>query len=102
MNTDDILWKGIIEDLFDDFLRFFYAGADHVFDMGRGFEFLDKELDEVIHQPKTAAPKFVDKLVKVFTKEGNEEWVLVHIEVQGYQDKEFPARMFTPNIWEPN
>jgi len=38
----DILWKGIIEDLFADFLRFFYAGADEIFDMERGFEFLDK------------------------------------------------------------
>jgi hypothetical protein len=26
----DILWKGIIEDLFADFLRFFYAYADEL------------------------------------------------------------------------
>ena len=44
----DILWKGIIEDLFADFLRFFYVNADEVFDMARGFDFLDKELGNYI------------------------------------------------------
>lgn len=39
--------------------------------------------------------KFVDTLVKVFTKEGKDEWILVHIEVQGYKDDDFPRRMFT-------
>ena len=39
--------------------------------------------------------KFVDKLVKVFTKDGQEQWILVHIEIQGYRDDRFAARMFT-------
>ncbi|SKB58438.1 hypothetical protein [Dyadobacter psychrophilus] len=44
----------------------------------------------------------MDKLVKVFTKEGNEEWILVHIEVQGYIDYSFADRMFTYyyRIWD--
>jgi hypothetical protein len=37
----------------------------------------------------------VDKLVKVFTKKGKEEWILIHIEVQGSKDKNFAKRMFT-------
>ena len=45
--TKDILWKGIIEDLFADFLRFFYERADEVFDMDQGFAFLDKELGQL-------------------------------------------------------
>ncbi len=28
-------------------------------------------------------------------KDGKEEWILVHIEVQGYKDVHFPERMFT-------
>ncbi len=28
MKRDDTLWKGILEDLFDDFLRFFYPEAE--------------------------------------------------------------------------
>jgi len=35
----------------------------------------------------------VDKL-KVFTRDGNEKWILVHIEVQGSTDKTFGYRMF--------
>ena len=41
------------------------------------------------------APKFVDKLVKVFTRTGKEKWILIHIEVQGYQDRDFAKRKFT-------
>ena len=91
----DVLWKGIIEDLFADFLRFFYAGADELFDMDRGFEFLDKELAQLYSGQDIQDPKFVDKLVKVYKKDGTEEWLLIHLEVQGYYDKLFPLRMFT-------
>jgi predicted transposase/invertase (TIGR01784 family) len=101
MKRNDSLWKGILEDIFDDFLRYFIEDADDIFDFSKQFEFLDKELDQLF--PETEGnPKFVDKLVKVFTKEGCEEWILVHIEVQGYQDKEFAERMFTYyyRIWD--
>ena len=40
------------------------------------------------------APRYVDKLVKVFRKSGSEEWILIHIEVQGYTDEDFARRMF--------
>jgi hypothetical protein len=91
----DVLWKGIIEDLFADFLRFFYTGADELFDMDKGFEFLDKELGQLYPGKDIKDPKFVDKLVKVYKKDGTEEWLLIHLEVQGYHDKLFARRMFT-------
>lgn len=84
-----------MEDLFADFLRFFFADADSIFDIDRGFEFLDKELHEITPDSKVKHPRFVDKLVKTWYKDGTEKWLLVHIEVQGYADKSFPARMFT-------
>lgn len=37
----------------------------------------------------------LDKLFKVFLTDGREQWVLVHVEVQGQQDDDFPKRMFT-------
>jgi len=95
MKRNDLLWKAALEDLFDDFLRFFYPNADELFDLDRGFEYLDKELEQLF--PPDAdnyAPKYVDKLVKVFTKAGNEEWILIHIEVQGQADNYFAKRMF--------
>ncbi|TAN01561.1 MAG: hypothetical protein EPN39_01810 [Chitinophagaceae bacterium] len=95
MKRDDTLWKGILENLFDDFLHFFFPDADKLFDMKKGFEFLDKELEQLFPAPENMQdPKFVDKLVKVFTKGGKEEWLLVHVEIQGYDDKDFAKRMF--------
>src|SRR5690606_19403289 len=34
-------------------------------------------------------------LVRVFTKQGKKEWLLIHIEVQGYSQAVFARRMFT-------
>ena len=84
-----------MENLFEDFLHFFFEGSDELFDIDKGFEFLDKELEQLFPAIEGAAPKFVDKLVKVFTKTGGEQWILVHVEVQGYKDKNFGKRMFT-------
>jgi hypothetical protein len=90
----DILWKAVIEDFFSDFLIFFYPEALEIFDFSKGFEFLDKELEQII-LPSSSKNRIADKLVKVYTKEGIEQWILVHIEVQGYEDDEFAERMFT-------
>ncbi len=91
----DTLWKAIIEDLFEDFCHYFFPDwAKNVADFSKKPEFLDKELDEIYPQDKPSK-RFADKLVKVFTKEGEAQWILIHIEVQGYKDPHFPARMFT-------
>lgn len=95
MKRDDLLWKAILEDVFDDFLRFFYQDADQIFDISRGFEFLDKELEDLFPKEEETNIRYVDKLVKVFLNNGQERWILVHIEVQGYRDPNFEERMFT-------
>ncbi|MCF2443493.1 hypothetical protein L0657_05945 [Dyadobacter sp. CY345] len=93
--TDDALWKGLLENIFDDFLRFFFPNADEVFDIKKGFTYLDKELSDLFSTEESIAPKHVDKLVKVLTKKGETKWILAHIEVQGQKDKDFSLRMFT-------
>ena len=95
MKRDDSLWKAILEDVFDDFLNFFFPNAQKLFDFSKPFQFLDKELEQLFpSNPDEFSPKYVDKLVKVFTKTGDEQWILVHIEVQGSTDKNFSHRMF--------
>ncbi len=94
---NDQLWKGILEEVFDDLLRFVFPEADKVFDMQRKFEYLDKELNELVSQPdKRPDTRFVDKLVKVYRHNGKEEWLLIHIEVRGDGNNRarFPERMF--------
>ena len=96
MKRDDALWKGLIEDLADDFLRFFFPNIEDTLDLNRKITFLDKELEQLFPiDPDDFSPKYVDKLLKVYTKKGKEEWILVHIEVQGSTDKQFERRMLT-------
>lgn len=95
----DILWKGLLEWVFDDLLRFIFPNAEQVFDLERGFVFLDKELAQLYPEPeKKTNTRSVDKLVKAYHRDGREEWVLIHLEVQGQtKAKErplFPERMF--------
>jgi len=95
LKRDDTLWKGILENLSEDFMRFFFKDADELFNMEKGFQFLDKELEQLFPMQDSESPKFVDKLIKVFTKTGREEWILCHVEIQGYDDRDFAKRMFT-------
>ncbi|GAB4397754.1 MAG: hypothetical protein OHK0053_14870 [Microscillaceae bacterium] len=91
----DKLWKGIIEDLFKDFLRYFYPEwAEEAVDWSQRVVFLDKELAG-LYPESAQTTRFADKLVRVPLKNGADLWVLVHIEVQGYRDADFPMRMFT-------
>jgi predicted transposase YdaD len=94
MKRDDTLWKSILEDVFEDFLNFFYFNADEIFDFKRGFDFLDKELEELFPQTENKDVRYVDKLVRVWLKNGREEWILIHVEVQGNGDKTFAKRMY--------
>lgn len=103
MKHNDILWKSILEDIFDDFLKFFFPNAETLFDLEKGFEYLDQELEQLFpSEADTFATRYVDKLVKVHCRSGAEAWLLVHIEVQGYRDETFPDRMFTYyyRIWD--
>jgi predicted transposase YdaD len=94
MKRDDTLWKGILEDLIVHFLHFFFEEADQLLDLKKKVEFLDKEMAQISEAGDLESPKFVDKLVKVFTREGEEKWILLHIEVQGYKDPAFEERMY--------
>lgn len=92
---NDILLKSAFEETFPDLLRFYFPDADEIFDMDRGFEFLDKELGELFPElEKKEGSRFVDMLAKGYLKNGQEEWILVHTEIQGGNDKRFTDRMF--------
>jgi predicted transposase/invertase (TIGR01784 family) len=92
---NDILLKSAFEEAFPDLLRFYFEGADRIFDIERGFEFLDKELNELFPDlEKKGGSRVADMLVKTFLLNGKEEWVLVHLEIQGEGVDRFAFRMF--------
>ena len=102
LQKDDYLWKGVLEEAFDDFLRMMHPEADEIFDFGKEFVFLDKELQDMFPADEDMfSPKYVDKLAKVYLKDGSERWILIHVEVQGRYQKDFPLRMYTYHhrIW---
>ena len=107
LRKNDILWKVVLEEVFDDLLRFIFPDADQVYDLERGFEFMDKELAEMYPEPgKGSATRFADKLVKVFRRDGEEDCILCHIEIQGDTKKKdrplFAERMvrYFYRIWD--
>lgn len=93
MVSKDTLWKAIIEDLIEEFLRYFYPDVVDQIDFAKGFTFLDKELDQ-LSPPSESGRRHADKLIKAWLVSGEEQWFLVHVEVQGYSDPEFARRMF--------
>src|SRR5207248_913998 len=56
-------------------------------------EFLDKELQEIIRDAALGEQR-VDKLIKVQLRDGGEEWILVHVEVQHQHDINLPERVY--------
>ncbi|MBB5438575.1 putative transposase/invertase (TIGR01784 family) [Pedobacter sp. AK017] len=93
---DDELWKGILDDTFEYFLRFFFPNAEELFDFKKKFVFLDKEFNRLFPpEENSAGVRFVDKLVKVHLKNGGAKFILVHVEVQGSKGhEELSKRMF--------
>jgi hypothetical protein len=91
--TKDQLWKAVIQDFFEDFMYFFYPNVASTIDYENGCEFLDKELDQ-LYPTVEGKDRRADKLVKVRFKNGDEQALFIHIEVQGYYDSNFAERMF--------
>ena len=92
----DSPWKEIIEWYFAEFMSFFFPQAYAEIDWGRRIEFLDKELHQV-ERGAEFGRQYADKLARVWRLNGAEEWVLVHVEVQGKPERTFNRRMYTYN-----
>ena len=92
----DGAWKEVVERFFEPFVSFFFPRAHAGIDWTMGYEFLDKDLRQVVRDAELGR-RLADKLVKVRTGEGEEAWVLVHIEVQGDVEGTFAKRMYVYN-----
>lgn len=97
MSTDyDSPWKEALDVYFEPFLALLFPQVHRAIDWSRGYESLDKEFQQVVREAELGR-RYVDKLVKVWTKDGVECWVLIHVEVQTTRDAEFPRRMYVYN-----
>jgi len=89
----DSPWKEILNLYFQEFMEFFFPDIAKEIDWRRGYELLDKELRQITRESEVGF-RLADNLVKVWKKDGQEAWVLVHVEVQGQEEKEFGHRVF--------
>ncbi|MBD1940746.1 Rpn family recombination-promoting nuclease/putative transposase [Coleofasciculus sp. FACHB-712] len=92
----DSPWKEALEIYFTDFMAFFFPQAYADINWSQGYEFLDTELQQVVRDAELGRRR-VDKLVKVWRQNGEETWVLIHIEVQSKVDANFAERMYVYN-----
>jgi hypothetical protein len=90
----DEKWKSLISKYLKEFLSFFMSNLYKEVDFDKGYEFLDGELNKIKIKSKSKNRRS-DKLVKVYLKDGSEQYLLVHIEVQGYFEEDFADRMLT-------
>jgi len=93
-NQSDVAWKEILDAYFKDFVEYCLPELYELVNWKKRWSSLDKEL-QAITKGTDVGKRLLDKLFKVFLKDGREQWVLVHLEVQGKQDDDFPSRMFT-------
>jgi predicted transposase YdaD len=95
MNDDyDTPWKDVITDHFPEFMAFYFPSAHAAIDWSRPHDFLDQELS-ALSPGAELGKRLLDKLVRVYLHHGGEQWVLVHLEVQGWRDVGFAERIFT-------
>jgi len=89
-------WKDIIEEFTEEFFEFYFPEVHAAIDFDVGPKFLDAELREIVPDAEVAGRE-ADRLIELRLKDGTIEWLLIHVEVQGYPDTSFAERMFIYN-----
>ena len=92
----DGLWKEAIERFLPELLMRTLPELYKDIDFSIKPEFLSKELQDSIQRPaidEHNPPLFVDELIKIFLKNGQTAWILLHIEIQGNGGDDISFRM---------
>jgi hypothetical protein len=89
-------WQEVLERYFRECLALFLPQAHEEIDWTRAPVFLDKELRQVTPDAELGLRR-VDKLARVWRRDGAEAWVLIHVEVQSQAEAEFAERMYVYN-----
>jgi hypothetical protein len=95
-DTYDSPWKEMLERYFPEFMAFFFPDANNEIDWIRGYESLDQDLQQVVRDAELGE-RLADKLFKVWRRDGEEQIVFAHLEVQGEYEAAFEQRMFVYN-----
>ena len=96
MSDFDSPWKEALDRFLPAFLAFFFPEVHVAIDWNKPYESLEKELQRVAGEGELGL-RLADKLFKVWRRDGEEAWVLIHIEVQSQADDMFAERMYIYN-----
>lgn len=88
----DSPWKEALARYLPDALDLFFPEVYAAIDWSRGYDLLDKELQQVTRDADLGR-RLADTLVRVWRRDGTDVWVLIHIEVQSEPEQDFARRM---------
>jgi hypothetical protein len=92
----DTSWKEALQQYFEPFLTFCFTEVHTLIDWSRQPQSLDKELEQIVREAESGE-RIADKLFKVWLRDGEEAWVLIHVEVQSQEESDFAKRMYQYN-----
>ena len=96
--TDDFdsPWKEALERYLPEFLALLFPQAHAGIDWSKGYTFLDKELQKVVRDAALGR-RLADKLVRVTDTTGVEDWLLIHVEIEGSGEADLGERLYVYN-----
>lgn len=89
----DSPWKEALVGYLPEFFEFFFPDIGNEIDWTQPPIFRDKELRQMEREAELGKRE-ADALVEVRRRDGEEIWVLIHIEVQAQWEPQLPLRMF--------
>jgi Domain of unknown function (DUF4351) len=93
-DEQDAPWKQVLRQYFQEATEFFFPEIAKVVDWTKPIEFLDKEFGKIAPDALTGK-RFADQLVKVYRKQGQPIFLLIHVEIQASRESGFAQRIFT-------
>lgn len=88
----DGAWKEVLREYFDRFLSDYFPATHALIDWSVELQWLDKEITQVLPLPGQRS-RFVDLLANVRLLSGEEQWILLHVEVQTAFEEGFEFRL---------
>ena len=92
----DSPWEEMLDGYFPAFMAFFLPEAHADIDWTRGYASLDTELQQIVRDAALGT-RLADKLMQVWRRDGVEQIVLVHTEIQGTRERDFAKRIYVYN-----
>ena len=85
----DAPWKEALDLFLEAFLRYCFPALHAQIDWRKPYRSLDAELQQIVREGELGETR-ADKLFQVSLLNGEEIWLLIHIEVQSQRDAQFP------------